>query len=68
MSAIRSETLRTTLLPVPPINEQRRIWDVLQTEQTRIDVARDEAAKLHLLKRGLMGDLLTGRVRVGVSA
>jgi type I restriction enzyme S subunit len=68
MSAIRSDTLKTTLLPVPPINEQRRIWEVLQTVQTRIDAARREATKLRLLKQGLMDDLLTGRVRVGASA
>ncbi len=66
MSAIRSETLRTTLLPVPPITEQRKINAVLRSEQVRIDVACQELAKLSLLKQGLMDDLLTGGVRVNV--
>jgi len=64
MSAIRSDTLRTTLLPVPPIGEQHRIWEILQTVQTRIDTARRETSKLRLLKQGLTDDLLTGRVKV----
>ncbi len=64
MSAIRSDTLRTTLLPVPQIAEQRRIVEILRTQQSRIEIAREESAKLRLLKQGLMDDLLTGRVRV----
>jgi len=67
MSAIRSDTLRTTLLPVPPLAEQRRIEQILRTQQSRIEIVRQESAKLRRLKQGLMDDLLTGRVRVGAA-
>ena len=63
MSAIRAETLRTTLLPVPPPEEAERIEHVLASASARL---RQEAAlldKLRLLKAGLSADLLEGRVR-----
>jgi len=64
MSAIRSETLRTAVLPVPPPFEVRVIEGVLATHSERIERETDAVAKLRLLKNGLMEDLLTGRVRV----
>ena len=52
--------------PVPPILEQRQI--VLKLQSLSESVDRNEAAleDLSTLKRGLMQDLLTGRVRVPV--
>lgn len=64
MSAIRSETIRSTLLPVPPQAEQANIEAILLELANRL---RDETAmldKLRLQKSGLMDDLLTGRVPV----
>ena len=66
MSAIRSETLRTTQLPVPPPDEQRRIVSVLSDLDQRLASEALDADKLRTLKHGLMDDLLTGRVRVRV--
>ncbi len=64
MSAIRSETIRTLLLPVPPpqeMGEIERLWrevtDAVSTEEAALP-------KLQALKSGLLSDLLTGRVRV----
>ena len=68
MSAIRSETLRTALLPIPPTPEQARIEQRLTTFQSRLDSEAAYAAKLRTLKKGLMHDLLTGRVRVHTGA
>lgn len=65
MSAIRSETLKTLPLPVPSMNTQLRIESVLQAQADQIRAERAELDKLRLLKRGLMDDLLTGKVRVG---
>ena len=59
--------LRRVLLPVPPLVEQRRICERLSAIRARSDSALREVRKLVLLKRGLMHDLLTGRVRVGKS-
>lgn len=64
MSAIRSETIRSTLLPVPHPAEQASIEAILMKLASR---SRDELAlldKLRLQKSGLMDDLLTGRVPV----
>ncbi|MBK8802798.1 MAG: restriction endonuclease subunit S [Fibrobacteres bacterium] len=64
MMAIRSETLRSVLLPVPSRNEQLQIEAILLEASLRIDSEQIAVAKLHEKKRGLMDDLLTGRVRV----
>lgn len=64
MSAIRSETLKTTLLPVPPREEQWLIEKRLRAISSRIDLEVESAAKQVAEKSGLMDDLLTGRVRV----
>jgi type I restriction enzyme S subunit len=64
MMAIRSDTLRSTLFPTPPIDEQRQMEDRLRKISLRIDLEGDTARKMQALKTGLMDDLLTGRVRV----
>lgn len=64
MSAIRSETLRSALLPVPPIREQKMIEECIQNSAHRIDIETTYVAKLKNQKSALMDDLLTGRVRV----
>ncbi|HEY0015554.1 MAG TPA: restriction endonuclease subunit S [Longimicrobium sp.] len=64
MSAIRADTLRTLLLPVPPRMEQQRIETVLSEVNARIRAEEAYRNKLQLLKSGLMQDLLTGYVRV----
>jgi type I restriction enzyme S subunit len=64
MTAIRSETLRNLLLPVPRPSETQTI-EALYHEFTR-QVGAEEALlpKFLALKSGLMNDLLTGHVRV----
>lgn len=64
MAAIRSETLRSTLLPTPPREEQRLIEERLREIGRRIDLEVDASTKMSVEKAGLMDDLLTGRVRV----
>ena len=66
MSAIRSDTLRTALLPVPPPAEQHRVASVLADLDRRLAGESVDADKLRTLKHGLMDDLLTGRVRATV--
>lgn len=64
MMAIRSDTLRSLLLPVPAIEEQHAIEARLQEVGNRIDAESAALEKMKLEKSGLMDDLLTGRVRV----
>lgn len=58
--------VRKFLIPVPPISEQRDIARIVLEYDKRIHQLSCELRKFSLLKQGLMGDLLTGRVRVGV--
>ncbi|VCG63119.1 restriction endonuclease subunit S [Burkholderia pseudomallei] len=64
MAAIRSETLRSTMLPRPPREEQRLMEARLREISKRIHLEVNALAKMRAEKSGLMDDLLTGRVRV----
>jgi type I restriction enzyme S subunit len=64
MNAIRSDTLRTLMLPTPPIDEQLEIEAILKTLESKIANQEQSLTKLHTLKAGLAEDLLTGCVRV----
>jgi type I restriction enzyme, S subunit len=65
---VSGSIVKALLIPLPPIEEQRRICARVSQSRASIEVEADLLAKLHLLKQGLMDDLLTGRVRVGASA
>ncbi|MBD3895452.1 restriction endonuclease subunit S [Halomonas sp. ML-15] len=64
MSAIRSETLASLCLPVPPRHEQSEIEFRLLEINKRLASEITALSKMRLEKSGLMDDLLTGRVRV----
>ena len=61
MTSIRSETLRSTPLPVPPLEEMREIEDRLRALSTSLGVNTVLLRKLVSLKTALMQDLLTRR-------
>lgn len=65
MPAINSSILRTTPIPVPSIDEQRRIASIYLEQNQRLYQEIKTLEKLMLLKKGVMDDLLTGRVRAG---
>jgi type I restriction enzyme S subunit len=52
------------LFPLPSIREQCRIATILEAHDARIRAEEEILAKRRQLKRGLMDNLLTGRVRV----
>jgi type I restriction enzyme S subunit len=54
----------SSLIHWPSIHEQRRIAAVLDAHDARIRAEEAVLAKRRQVKRGLMDDLLTGRVRV----
>ena len=64
MSAIRSNTLKSVLFPVPKPEEQHAIEQILRESDNRLKGEVEQCKKLLLLKKGLMDDLLTGRVRI----
>lgn len=53
-------------LPVPPIEEQRKIAEILALADKEIELLQKELEGLKLQKKGLMQRLLTGEVRVKV--
>ena len=61
MTSIRSETLRTTYLPVPPIDEMQEIENRLRAISNDIDTLQIFHRKLLSQKTSIMQDLLTGR-------
>jgi len=58
------EIVTNSKLPLPSIKEQKRIVDILSIIDSTIELYYREKEKLLRLRRGLMGVLLTGRVRV----
>ncbi len=64
MTAIRSDTLRKTLLPVPPILEQRCMANRLGRLRDRVAAERALLARRERLRERLREDLVTGRVRI----
>ena len=58
--------LRKIQLKVPPLSEQHRIAAVLQACDEEINLLQQKLAALQTQKKGLMQQLLTGKVRVEV--
>jgi len=51
-------------IPVPPLHEQARIAEILSIVDRAIEVVDAGVARLEGLKKALMRELLTGRIRV----
>ncbi|AAT42662.1 restriction endonuclease subunit S [Picrophilus oshimae] len=56
-----------SIIPLPPFDEQKRIADILSTADEKLELLNLKKQNLENLKKGLMDDLLTGRVRVKIS-
>lgn len=54
------------LLPISPLEEQKQIAKILTTQDKKIQTEETNLAKLKELKKGLMNDLLSGKVRVKI--
>jgi type I restriction enzyme S subunit len=63
---INLEDLRPLLIPKPDPDEQDRIGLAYDVLANRIESEKDYCDKLKLQKKGLMHDLLTGKVRAKV--
>jgi len=61
---ITKETIENAFIPLPPLPEQQRIAEILSQIDNVIEKEEAYKQKLEQIKKGLMEDLLTGKVRV----
>lgn len=66
LASINSTQLKAFPIPLPSLQEQKQIIAKLEAFDKSLRTEQTQLAKLHSLKRGLMEDLLTGRVRVKI--
>jgi type I restriction enzyme S subunit len=59
-----SRAIDFIILPLPPLPEQKVIAQILSTVDSAIQKVDEIIAKTERLKKGLMKELLTGRIRV----
>jgi type I restriction enzyme S subunit len=64
---VNTKVLEKFKLPLPPIEEQQKIVEILSTVDKKLEIQRKRKGKLERIKKGLMNDLLTGKKRVEVS-
>jgi len=58
------DAINRAKMPLPPLNEQKQIASILSKVDEQIQDNKKELSHLQELKKGLMQDLLTGKVRV----
>ncbi len=66
IKGISRQALFNIRIPLPPLNEQQKIVNMLITFDKWIKLEKKRKEKLERLKKGLMNLLLTGRIRVKV--
>jgi len=63
---IRNSDFFNVKIPLPPLSEQQKIASILSKIDDHISQNQTYLSHLQELKKGLMQDLLTGKVRVGI--
>jgi type I restriction enzyme S subunit len=63
-AAVHTEYLLRLKISLPPLDEQKKIVEILSTTNRKLELERNEKTKLEKIKRVLMDLLLTGKVRV----
>lgn len=66
IKGISRQALFNIRIPLPPLNEQQKIVNILITLDKWIKLEKKRKEKLERLKKGLMNLLLSGRIRVKV--
>ena len=62
--AVSKNDIANTFIPVPSLEEQKKIASILSSVDSKIKKEEEYKAKLEKLKKGLMQKLLTGEIRV----
>ena len=66
LPSLQIKDLENFIVPIPPLPEQQKIAEILSAADSKLELLRRKNEKLKVLKKGLMNDLLTGKVRVKV--
>lgn len=64
--SINQDRIKKIYVSIPKNNEQKKIVGILSSVDTQIEEYENKKIKLEELKKGLMQQLLTGRIRVKV--
>ena len=64
--AISLKNLRGLKIPLPPLTEQEKMVESFESVDNQLTAETSKLASLQQLKKGLMHDLLTGKVRVPI--
>jgi type I restriction enzyme S subunit len=59
--------LNSLKISLPPLSEQKKIAEILLAVDRKLEIERNEKARLERIKQGMMDLLLTGKVRVKVN-
>ena len=62
-----TNTAKSLLIPVPPKKEVDDIVDIISAIENNISNKKNKLAQIESLKKSLMKDLLTGKIRVKVN-
>lgn len=65
-AGLNLKLIKEFVVPVPPLQEQKKIATALTSIDKKISINQKLKAELNLLKKGLMQDLLSGKVRVTI--
>lgn len=68
LNTINQRTLKRLIVPVPSESEQRSIASIVAHQRQHLDTLVTKQLNIEALKKSLMYDLLTGRVRVSNEA
>jgi type I restriction enzyme S subunit len=63
LASINSAQVKQMPVPVPPVEEQRRLLGPVHAARERAAVLQQQIAKLRTIQQGVMEDLLSGRSR-----
>ncbi len=66
MTTISQSDIDKMSVPLPPLPEQKQITEVLTSVDDKIIASQNELEQLQTFKKGLMQDLLTGKLRVKI--
>jgi len=64
LNTINQRTLKRLIVPVPSTQEQDAIAELVGRQREYVEALIAKQARIEQLKRSVMHDLLTGRVRV----